>query len=423
MRIVSPIPSASSVPSPTADFSEPDHFVPASVTPEVQRIGDPLGEQAVGGDRVRARCRLHRDLEVREVQPLHQLDRLDRGGHERLDGVLVLELAQVLGQRAGVDADAQRRAVPLGQRDHLGDLVGPADVAGVQPHAVRARVDRLQRERVVEVDVGDHRDRRLARRSFVSASASCSRGTATRTMSAPASATVRIWSIVAARFAVSVLVIVCTATGRAAADRDGADVDLPLGSHSLILRCPTSTPPRTARSRDWPRRWPPARGPVATSVSSRSHILPEGARVLDVGCGALGLRALEPELDITGVDLAERPDYPGPFVRADAAAGLPFAEDEFDLVYCSSVIEHVPPPAPRGVRRGDPPGRPRLVRADPRLLVPARAPLAAAVRALAPAARARPLLAAGRGRATGRRSSCCGAPRWNRCSGLRSPSA
>ncbi len=33
MRIVSPIPSASSVPRPTADFSEPDHFVPASVMP------------------------------------------------------------------------------------------------------------------------------------------------------------------------------------------------------------------------------------------------------------------------------------------------------------------------------------------------------------------------------------------------------
>jgi SAM-dependent methyltransferase len=77
--------------------------------------------------------------------------------------------------------------------------------------------------------------------------------------------------------------------------------------------------------------------------------LPEGARVLDVGCGAIGLRALvgdgpvEPTLDITGVDLAERPDYPGPFVRADAAEGLPFADGEFDLVYCSSVIEHVPP--------------------------------------------------------------------------------
>jgi cyclopropane fatty-acyl-phospholipid synthase-like methyltransferase len=33
-----------------------------------------------------------------------------------------------------------------------------------------------------------------------------------------------------------------------------------------------------------------------------------GARVLDVGCGGLGLRALEPELEIVGVDLAERPN-------------------------------------------------------------------------------------------------------------------
>lgn len=70
--------------------------------------------------------------------------------------------------------------------------------------------------------------------------------------------------------------------------------------------------------------------------------LPEGARVLDVGCGALGLRGLEPGLDITGVDLADRPGYPGPFVRADAAEGLPFEDGEFDLVYSSSVIEHVP---------------------------------------------------------------------------------
>src|SRR5580693_8829494 len=90
--------------------------------------------------------------------------------------------------------------------------------------------------------------------------------------------------------------------------------------------------------------------PLAARARARRHErffaltrLSERARILDVGCGALGLRALEPELDITGVDLAERPGYPGPFVRADAAEGLPFADDEFDLVYCSSVIEHVPP--------------------------------------------------------------------------------
>jgi SAM-dependent methyltransferase len=101
-----------------------------------------------------------------------------------------------------------------------------------------------------------------------------------------------------------------------------------------------------------------ARGPLARLASpfaararARRHAeffaltrLPAGARVLDLGCGRLGLRALEPRLDITGVDLRPRPDYPGPFVQADAANGLPFAEDEFDLVYCSSVIEHVPPP-------------------------------------------------------------------------------
>jgi SAM-dependent methyltransferase len=66
-------------------------------------------------------------------------------------------------------------------------------------------------------------------------------------------------------------------------------------------------------------------------------------RILDVGCGVLGLRALEPDLDITGADLVERPAYPGPFVRADATERLPFDDGAFDLVYSSSVVEHVAP--------------------------------------------------------------------------------
>ncbi len=115
--------------------------------------------------------------------------------------------------------------------------------------------------------------------------------------------------------------------------------------------------PQPPHEQSRPEVYATARGPLARLASplaararSRRHThffartrLRAGARVLDVGCGRLGLRALEPGLDITGVDLAARPDYPGPFVRADAAEGLPFAVGEFELVYCSSVIEHVPP--------------------------------------------------------------------------------
>jgi SAM-dependent methyltransferase len=93
-----------------------------------------------------------------------------------------------------------------------------------------------------------------------------------------------------------------------------------------------------------------AAAPLARRARQRRHErffalthLPPHARVLDVGCGVLGLRALEPELDVTGVDVLPQPGYPGTFVQADAAAGLPFADGEFDLAYCSSVIEHVTP--------------------------------------------------------------------------------
>jgi SAM-dependent methyltransferase len=90
--------------------------------------------------------------------------------------------------------------------------------------------------------------------------------------------------------------------------------------------------------------------PLAARARARRHErffaltgLQPGMRVVDVGCGALGLRALEPELDITGVDLVARPEYAGPFVQADATQRLPFDDGAFDLAYSSSVIEHVEP--------------------------------------------------------------------------------
>src|SRR4051795_4645757 len=90
--------------------------------------------------------------------------------------------------------------------------------------------------------------------------------------------------------------------------------------------------------------------PVAARARRRRHerlfaltgITPH-SRLVEVGCGRLGLRGLAPDLDITGVDVAPRPDYPGPFVQADATVRLPFEDDAFDLAYSSSVVEHLEP--------------------------------------------------------------------------------
>jgi SAM-dependent methyltransferase len=90
--------------------------------------------------------------------------------------------------------------------------------------------------------------------------------------------------------------------------------------------------------------------PLAARARARRHArffaltgVRPGMSVVDVGCGSLGLRALEAELDITGVDVSPRPEYPGPFVQADATRRLPFADGQFDLAYASSVVEHIPP--------------------------------------------------------------------------------
>lgn len=111
-------------------------------------------------------------------------------------------------------------------------------------------------------------------------------------------------------------------------------------------------PPRPTTDVYATARGPVARfaGPIAGRLRARRHAqvfrltgVGPDARILDVGCGTLGLRAQEPDRDITGVDLVDRPTYPGPFVRADATQRLPFADGEFDLVYSSSVVEHIPP--------------------------------------------------------------------------------
>ena len=72
----------------------------------------------------------------------------------------------MLGKRAGVDADPQWHAGRCRSGNNLSDLFRAADVAGVKTDARGTIGDRLQRQRVVEVDVSDYRDRRLGDKSF-----------------------------------------------------------------------------------------------------------------------------------------------------------------------------------------------------------------------------------------------------------------
>jgi SAM-dependent methyltransferase len=70
-----------------------------------------------------------------------------------------------------------------------------------------------------------------------------------------------------------------------------------------------------------------------------------GERIVDVGCGSAGLRALDPDGRIVGLDALPQPGYPGPpgsLVVGDALA-MPFADGEFDVAYCNSLVEHLDP--------------------------------------------------------------------------------
>ena len=126
---------------------------------EVQRPVAALGEHLVGlhhHDRVVV---LDRDLEVVEVVLLEQRRLPDGRLDERLRRGLAVLLEQPLVERAGVDADPDRRTPVLGGLGDLLDLVVElADVAGVDAYGGAAGVDGGEDVLRLEVDVGDHRE-------------------------------------------------------------------------------------------------------------------------------------------------------------------------------------------------------------------------------------------------------------------------
>ncbi len=82
------------------------------------------------------------------------------------------------------------------------------------------------------------------------------------------------------------------------------------------------------------------------------RVLFPGAKVLDVGCASGGffniMRSYEPCVEYTGVDLSERAvelareRYPEARFIVTKGFGLPFEDNTFDVVHCTSVFNNEP---------------------------------------------------------------------------------
>lgn len=87
---------------------------------------------------------------------------------------------------------------------------------------------------------------------------------------------------------------------------------------------------------------------VRTLAAAIAERLPQGARVLDVGCGSGDLAALvmqiRPDVSIEGIDVLVRPGTAIP-VHAYDGAHIPFGDDAFDAAMVVDVLHHTDDPA------------------------------------------------------------------------------
>lgn len=84
---------------------------------------------------------------------------------------------------------------------------------------------------------------------------------------------------------------------------------------------------------------------LAAAIADR---LPQGARVLDVGCGSGDLAVLvmqmRPDVKIEGIDVLVRPETAIP-VHAYDGYHIPFGDDDFDAAMVIDVLHHTDDPA------------------------------------------------------------------------------
>lgn len=86
---------------------------------------------------------------------------------------------------------------------------------------------------------------------------------------------------------------------------------------------------------------------VRKLAKAMAEMIPDNARVLDVGCGdgliASRIAELRPDLQITGVDVHVRPDARIPIIPC-SDSNLPFTDNAFDVCLLVDVLHHDPNP-------------------------------------------------------------------------------
>jgi SAM-dependent methyltransferase len=86
---------------------------------------------------------------------------------------------------------------------------------------------------------------------------------------------------------------------------------------------------------------------IRTLAAAIAERLPQGVRVLDVGCGSGDLAALimqmRPDVTIEGIDVLVRPGTAIP-VHAYDGAHIPFPNDAFDVAMVIDVLHHTDDP-------------------------------------------------------------------------------
>lgn len=75
-------------------------------------------------------------------------------------------------------------------------------------------------------------------------------------------------------------------------------------------------------------------------------VVPSDARILDVGCGnGLFARSLFPDRDVAGIDyshaMCRHAAQRGVNAFQADASALPFADEQFDLLYCAEIIQYI----------------------------------------------------------------------------------